>query len=94
MAMSKKSSVRKASHKVSKKSSHKVSRKASHKASKKASHKVSRKVSHKASHKASHKVSRAKKTSGCGAAAKRKRIASYKRAGKVVKGHFRCVSAQ
>lgn len=90
MAMSKKSSARKASRSASRKASHKVSRKASHKASKKASHKVSRK----ASKKSSHKVSRAKKTSGCGAAAKRKRIASYKRAGKVVKGHFRCVSAQ
>jgi hypothetical protein len=85
------------SRSASRKSSHKASRKvASRKSSHKASRKVaSRKSSHKASRKvASRKASRSKKTSGCGAGSKRKRIGSYKRAGKVVKGHFRCVSAQ
>jgi hypothetical protein len=91
MAVSRKSSKASRSH------SRKSSKKASRAHSRKASHKVSRKVSHKASRKVSRKMSKkgsqAKKSS-CGAGSKRVRVPSYKRAGKTVKGHFRCVKRQ
>ncbi len=77
---------------VSRKSS-KASRSHSRKASKKASRAHSRKASHKVSRKMSKKGSHAKKSS-CGAGSKRVRVPSYKRAGKTVKGHFRCVKRQ
>ena len=83
MAVSRKSS--KASRPHSRKSSKKASRSHSRKASRKVSHKVSRKMSKKGS--------QAKKSS-CGAGSKRVRVPSYKRAGKTVKGHFRCVKRQ
>ena len=77
---------------VSRKSS-KAPRSHSRKASKKASRAHSRKASHKVSRKMSKKGSHAKKSS-CGAGSKRVRVPSYKRAGKTVKGHFRCVKRQ
>ncbi len=81
------------SRKSSKAHSRKASRKASRSNSRKASHKVSRKVSRKASRKVSKQGSHAKKSS-CGSGMKRVRVPSYKRAGKTVKGHFRCVKRQ
>jgi len=81
---------RKSSKAHSRKASHKVSHKAH---SRKASHKVSHKASRKVSRKMSKKGSQAKKSS-CGAGSKRVRVPSYKRAGKTVKGHFRCVKRQ
>jgi hypothetical protein len=50
-------------------------------------------VSRKASRKVSKQGSHAKKSS-CGSGMKRVRVPSYKRAGKTVKGHFRCVKRQ
>jgi len=76
---------------VSRKSS-KASRSHSRKASKKASRSHSRKASHEVSRKMSKKGS--PKKSSCGAGSKRVRVPSYKRAGKTVKGHFRCVKRQ
>ena len=84
---------RKSSKAHSRKASKAHSRKASKAHSRKASHKVSRKMSRKASRKVSKQGSHAKKSS-CGAGMKRVRVPSYKRAGKTVKGHFRCVKRQ
>lgn len=65
-----------------------VSRKSSN-----ASRSHSRKASHNISRKMSKKGFQPKKSS-CGAGSKRIRVTSYKRAGKTVKGHFRCIKRQ